>query len=547
MPCQYFPIFKKTEFQELNTQIQIMKRNIYLKILLGIVAIVLLVKFITVVFIEPWVGKKIQTTFNEKYSDYIVEIDKVHISLFTSALELENLTIGSKLEHGGLRDFNGEIASIKFKGVSLVKFLFKNDIDIREIIISNSSIKGKMPFPEKSKPQKISTLNILIDSIRFDKIDVAIENTLNTKAFSVKEGVLKVYDLHVEKQDTLSPAILKNFDFKAEELSNVSADSMYTFTASGIVCSATSNTLVLDSFSVHPNYKDYDFTARHKFQTDRIEADFTNIFVHDFSATAYFKSGSVVSSYIGIGKMDMKAFRDTRKEFRHVNIPAFQDMIYKYPGTIRIDSIGLLSGNVTYSEHVEKAKEPGVINFNEINAKIYKITNDTIFKTEKAYLKLNAEGLLMGKGKITILLKGRIFDSHNTFSLNGTLSGMDAKELNPMLGKNAFIYATSGKIDAMNFSLTANNAKATGKMKLLYHGLDIAVKNKRTDDTTAITARVSSLIANMIILNSNPIPGEAVREGLIDYKRDPERFLFNYCAKSILTGIKSTLIKSPKK
>jgi hypothetical protein len=46
-------------------------------------------------------------------------------------------------------------------------------------------------------------------------------------------------------------------------------------------------------------------------------------------------------------------------------------------------------------------------------------------------------------------------------------------------------------------------------------------------------------------MDSNPIPGKNVREGIIDYDRDPERFLFGYCFKSILSGIQSTLVKSP--
>ncbi|MEI8225540.1 MAG: hypothetical protein WCG82_06395, partial [Bacteroidota bacterium] len=94
---------------------------------------------------------------------------------------------------------------------------------------------------------------------------------------------------------------------------------------------------------------------------------------------------------------------------------------------------------------------------------------------------------------------------------------------------------------------TANNDKATGKMTMLYHGLDIAVKSKRTDDTTAFRERFISLIANIKVLDSNPMPGKDVRVGIIDYERDPERFLFNYCFKSIMSGIKSSLVKSPKK
>jgi len=245
--------------------------------------------------------------------------------------------------------------------------------------------------------------------------------------------------------------------------------------------------------------------------------------------------------------MDMKVFRDKRKELRHANMRAFQDVIYDYPGNIHIDSIGLINGNITYTDHAEEANEPGSISFNEINAKIYNITNNTIYKTKSAFLELKGDALLMGKGRMTIFLKSRLFDIQNTFTLDGTLSDLEANELNPILEKSAFIYATSGKIDEMNFSFTANSTRATGKMTLLYHGLYIAVKNKQTDDTTAFRERFISLIANKRILDSNPVRDKDVREGIIDFQRDPERFLFHYCFRSILSGIQSSLQKSPDK
>jgi len=524
-----------------------MNRNTYQKILIGIAAVVVLLLFVKSMVIEPWIGNKIAAKFNEKNKDYVVEIDKVHLSVFPYAVEMDSITIYSRKDSIVDRIVNGQITSIKLIGISPTKALFKKDIEISEVIVSNTNIKGKFPFPENARPPIISALNIRIDSIRFDNIEFAIQNTLNPAAYLVKEGVLKVSNMQIKKQDTISASIVKHFDFSAKELLSVSADSLHTFKANGIRCSESSNSLLADSFSILPNYKDYDFTARHKYQTDRIEARLSNIYLHNFSAAGYLTSKKLVSSYVEIGKIEVNAFRDKRKKFHHINKKAFQDMIYDYPGMINIDSIGLLSGNISYTEHAEEANEPGTVTFNEFNAKLYKITNDTVYKTEKGYLKMNAEARLMGKARMTILLKGRLFDKHNAFLLNGTLSGMEIKELNPMLEKNAFIYATSGKIDKMNFSFTADNSKASGKMILLYHGLDIAVKNKRTNETTAIKERVTSIIANIIVIDSNPVPKEAVREGIIDNPRDPERFIFNYCAKSILSGIKSSIIKGPKK
>ena len=524
-----------------------MKRNTILKILLGIVALLLFIKFLMTVFVDPHVRKKIETTLNEKNRDFKITIGKSHILMISSGIKLSGIKIRPKKDNSGILYLCGEIASVKLKGIKLAKAIFNKDINIRKITISESSFMGKIPFPTEAITPVVVPLNIRIGIILFDKINLSVDNTANAASYSIKDGVLKLYEVQVGKQDTLSSDIVKQFDFEAKELVSVSSDSMYLYKANGLSYFAASNTLAVTNISIQPNYTDYDFTSRYEFQTSRIEAGFSDIYFYDFYASDYFRSGSLKSSWIEIGKMDMNVFRDMRKQFPHGNKPAFLEMVYNYPGIIQIDSIGLLNGNVIYTEHAEEANEPGSINFNEISVKMYKITNDTIYKTENDSSELRGDALLMGKGKMTILLKGRIFDSQNTFSLNGTLSAMDANELNPILEKNAFIYATSGKIDSMNFSFTANNARATGKMILLYHGLDIAVKNKQTDDTTAFRERFISLIVNRKVSDSNPIANDDVREGIIDYERDPEKFLLDYYVKSILSGIRSSLDKSPKK
>jgi hypothetical protein len=322
---------------------------------------------------------------------------------------------------------------------------------------------------------------------------------------------------------------------------------MYSYVIKGISYPANLNTLFIDSLFIRPGYKNYDFTSRYAFQTNRIEAGFSGIYVHGFEYDGDFRSMRLKSQYIEIGQLDMKIFRDKRKEFHHLNKPAFQDLLYEFSHPFMIDSIILMKGNIAFTVHGEEANEPGIIKFNEIQARLYKLTNDTIYKSEKGFLEIKADALLMGKGKLAVHLKERIFDSSNTFSLEGTLKGMEASALNPILEKNAFIYATSGKIDAMSFSFTADNYRSTGKMIMLYHGLDIAVKNRQTDDTTAFRERFVSYIANRRIPDSNPAKGEDVREGTIDFIRDPERSVLHYCFRSILSGMTSTLADGNKK
>jgi len=517
--------------------------KIFLRISIVVVSVVLLIKILTVIFVEPWVGKKIQAALDENSKDYTVKIAKARILFYLPAIELKSIVIQSKQQTGVYKDVSGRIATIRIVGINFARALFKDDIYIRKIIISNSSIWGTIPFSQKENPPIIANSNIHVRNILIDKIDLDIKSSLSAKSFSLKEGVLNVIDLKISKHDTISQQCIKKFDCDINDFISVSSDSLYTYSALKIVYFASLNNLFIDSLSIHPNYKDYDFTSRHEYQTDRIEAAICNIYVRGFNAGEYTNSGSMVCSSLKIGKIDMTVFRDMRKPFLHVVKPTFPGMIYDYKGIIRIDSIGIQDGNITYIEHAKKANEPGKVRFNEIHAIAYKITNDTIYKHKQANLEIYADALLMGVSKLSVGLKARLLDIDNTISLTGYLSAMDANDLNPILEKNAFLYVTDGKIDGLKFDFTANNIQSAGKMSLLYHGLNIAIKNKQTNDTTAIKERVFSLIANIKVIDSNPYKNEKVREGIIEYKRDPERSLFNYYFKSILSGAKSSIIK----
>ena len=515
-----------------------------MKILIWIVAILLFIIIAVTVTAGSWVRGKIETAFNDANQDLTLKIAKVHLSMIKSRIEIEGATISSRQDHGDDRKIAMEMATLKIRGIDLVETIFNRSIDIGEVIISGLNIQAKGLLFRKTKPLVVSPVNIRIGRLLFEKVNLVMGSASNAQSLSIHGGVLNIFNLLVVKQDTISLSLIKVFDFDVKQIVTISADSMYTISACGMSYSANPNTLGVKTFSIQPNYSKYKFTSRFEYQKDRFEGSFSDMYIHDFNTSDFFKSGSLISPYIEIGKMDLKVFRDKRKKIRHVRKPVLQEIIYNYPGTVRIDSIAIITGNVVYTEHGSEANEPGSISFDEIKAGIFNITNDTLTKADGASLVLKGNAFLMGKGKLTILLKAELFNSHNPFSLEGTLSGLEAKELNPILEKSAFIYVTSGKIDRMNFKFSANNIKSSGKMTLLYHGLDIAVKNKLTDDTTAFRERFISFMVNRKLLDSNPLPNEQVRKGTIYYVRDPEKFLFGYCFRSILSGIKSSLVKS---
>lgn len=514
-----------------------------LKILLATVIIAVAALLAASLLVGPLLDKKITAALNERYKGYTIDIDNVNWSLIPSRLRLNNITITSK--EGSTSDnlLKGVIGKVHLKGMDLAKAAFNDEYEMKDLIISDIQLEGILPSRGKKRQPIVSTLNLQIENIYFDHVHLSLKDFASSRTIELKEGALKIADFKIKELDTLKTIPLS--DFSADHLLAVSTDSMYTLQARQISYADTLKILSIQGISILPNYKDYDFTSRAAYETDRIEGEFQNVKFDQFSAAAYYNSKEIKSTYVSIGKLELTIFRDKRKPDNLKEKPVFQHYIYIYPGFLNIDSLEVNNGNITYTEHAEKAQEPGTVSFNQIKATIYNISNDSIYKTKEAFISMKAEALLMGKSKMNVQLKARLFDPSNTFSLKGMLAPIKVKELNPILEKNAFLNANSAQIDKVNFNLVGNDTKATGELVMLYRGLDISVKDKDNDDQMDMKEQFLSFIVNKGALDSNPLPKEEVRVGIIDFERDPTKFIFNYWVKSILTGVKSSVIKQP--
>jgi hypothetical protein len=360
-------------------------------------------------FLGPWLAKKSEAVMNKNNHNIIISIGKVHVSLISSVIEFDSIKIDPRSNNGNELYLKGLIGTVRIKGFNILKFVLNKKINLKSVTISNTNLKGIIPFTKETKSPLIIPGNIAINSLVFDEADLYFSSASNSLSYSIKKGAIKVYDLHLIKNDTLSGEIINQIDFEAKEFRSVTADSMNSSLLRNLRYSSYSKILSADSFCIHPNYTDYEYASMYKFQKDRIETELSNIKAFNINAADFIRSGKISSSYIEIGNLKMNVFRDKRKEFRHINKPTFQDIIYSCPGYLRLDSISILNGNITYKEHAEKANDQGYIEFNKIIARIYNITNDTIYRSNKAFLELRCNAMLMGKSKINILLKSRIF------------------------------------------------------------------------------------------------------------------------------------------
>ncbi|MEO5582559.1 MAG: hypothetical protein ABIR66_07690 [Saprospiraceae bacterium] len=503
---------------------------------------------ITPQIITPFFKRKLEGLFKEKLKGYNVEFSQLEISIIKNNIALNKVRFNPVSYDEKHKAMQGEIETIFFHGIDWFKALFKKEMFIRDIRILHPILL--FPFPIDTNPvvPVLAGFNLHINTLAVDDFQLQLRDSLSKNLLMIEDGRIKIDEFEISKEDTLSVGLIKKMQFTIKSIQKTSRDSLYTYTIKGMNYSNALKQLTIDTMRLVPNYTESAFANKHVYEVDRFHSNATNIRLSDFAFEKYMLTNNLVCSYLELGQLDLKIFRDNRKPDSHKKKHLLQDLIRSYPGILHIDSLKVLDGDIIYKEHAENAVEAGSLSFNKLSSTIYKISNDTINLNSSSSMDLYFDALLMGKGRIHLYLKTKIWDPAYTIAFGGHVSGFDMMALNPILGKNAFIYITSGKIESVNFSFEADKVRARGQMLLKYHDLQVAVKNKQNDDTVGLKSKLMTFIANKKILDSNPLPGENVRIGVIDYERDPEKFVLNYCFKAAFSGIKSTMLKTlPKK
>jgi len=511
-----------------------MKRNRYVRwfsaILLAIVISIGCIKFLA----EPYIKKKIGKELNDK-SGHSIEIRDIHIKWFLPGAALNGISINEKPDTESAR-VKGTIESVQIESISLFKLVFRGDFNAQRIKIYKSKLRVSIPRNEKDSKPVISKNGISIGGIVLDQINLELFSRSDSQRVEISEMQARLKQIEITENDSITIDLISLLELKMPIFKWQTADSMYLVRARGLSYSNITGLLKTDSLSINPSYSEYDFTGQFYYQKDRIEAVLSNIQMHDFSMDSLFQKGDFICNYIAIGNMDLDVFRDKRREFRHVQRKMLQEALYDYPGLLRIDSLQLLNGTMTYTEHAEDADEAGSVTLTRLRSMVKNIRNNPQYRNQDEWLTLKGEFLLMGEGQLKTELRVKLFEPHHAFFLSGTMGEMNLNELNRILENNSYV-SVNGMAHSLNFDFNADDEKATGKLTFLYSGMKLKVKN----DNSRFRNRIENWLINASVMDSNPLPGEKPREGIISYQRDPERFLFSYSVKTLMTGIKSTL------
>ncbi|MEH0156029.1 hypothetical protein V6R21_17915 [Limibacter armeniacum] len=381
----------------------------------------------------------------------------------------------------------------------------------------------------------------------------------------------KIYNINVSGRNlkvnsTLPPsevmkALVKNIDINVGVNQFMTPDSLYTFGFDSVQLSTKRRNITVDLPYLKPLLDRSEFAPTKGYQTDCIEMNVGQLSFEDLDFNLFAADSGLVAQSMNVNKLELQDYRDrtipSKADKQAPKLPV--ELLKAIPFTVKLDTVKIQDSHIKYEEYTGSFKfrrkkktieyeKVGTFELTDLSGEILNVTNDSAFITKNKVMRLNANAKLMGDAKVFMKCNFLLSDTNNVHTYDIWVEKMDLQKLNPLFEGLAMIRITEGKSKGLFMTVVANNDYAYGNMQFRYSDLHVAVlkeKHKRKEGILKKKKMFSSL-ANAVIDQDNPKLFR-LRDGQVYFERDKSKFIFNYWAKSILSGIlSSTGTKQPK-
>lgn len=491
---------------------------------------------------------------------YTFDAEEVKTSLFGTSIIFINATLtADTTKHNELKAENKadrrlydiKIPRLKIGGINLINFLRHKAFNIQLLEIDNLEIKvtDHPDVPVKDDPKIKFTLYALfapgLSSVKIKSIEVndgelvQIESPgdenilLHIEKINSKMHEVIIDSTNNEKGDKLFSA--EDLELSTGNILTTFSNGMYNLTIDNLLFNSGNKRLTIAEIVLEPQAGKFEFAQKFGHEEDRINLFIDSINVYNLSVLELLQSYVLKADKAKIKKMNFHAFRDKRLKLSPDNKKLPQEIIRELDLPLKIDTLELFAERISYEEFPDIGDKEGNLYFTNINGSIINISN--IPEDNSGTMKILASGHVFGKSKLEARFSFDIFNENNNFSISGTLSETDPLLFNEMCVPVAGVEIKSGKINKMEFSAMANSTSSEGTMKLSYEDLKLIIRDRETEKKKGLQTMLANLF---VIKESNPQNGE-FREGEMRFERDKRKQITNFCWKTILSGMKSSI------
>jgi len=302
--------------------------------------------------------------------------------------------------------------------------------------------------------------------------------------------------------------------------------------------SAPGSELITEGTELRTLVGDEDFFAAHGFRTTRFHVVVPECRVLGLAYGDLLQGKSYRARSVHFSRPSFDALVNRDKPVKpFVKSPLMvHEALAAIRQPLRIDSLSITNGHLTYGERMVAGADPGVLTLAAVNISVEGIANRG---EASAAILLRAQGGLMGAGTLQVLMTIPLTSPDFSLHYSGSLSAMDLTRLDAFLDIAEHTRIKSGSAQAVTFEIEVTAGQARGHVRAIYKDLVIAVLDKQTGSESGLANRVASFFANVMkIRNANaPDASGSMKEGKVEYTRRPKDEFLQFVWFALRSGV----------
>ncbi len=498
-------------------------KNILKKILVGL--LVLAVIFVGLHFFARYkVGKLLDVIDKENFS-----YKEYSINLFQGDLSIKDISYQSNQQ------------SVKANQIQVNNFNYLSYLILSDSIIVDK-IQIEKPRLQLAKSRDTSsgksTKTKFSEKIRVNGLELT-NGRLSYKTDSVKKFKVPKINLKIENIKTGPDQIKQKIPFlygdyflEADSLNFVANDYQDLSVAK---IEISEEEVLLQKLRFKPTKTRKDYVNYIPYEKDLMNLKLDSIHIPSYKFSYKEEVPHFSAGLLSLSQIDFSIYRDKTVKDDPRKKDMYSTMIRKLPIQLKIDSVALNKAEITYEEKIKKDRNPGKVNFKNLNAKIYNVTNLNLDRKDFPTTKVQINTSFFGKSPLEMNWQFKVNDTTDRFRFRGNVQNVPPSSMNEFFIPAMNVKA-KGSMQAVYYDFEGNRNTAHGNTKLVYDDFDLAVLKEDGKSEN----KIISFLAN-IIVNKSPKNG-SITSQVETVKRDKTKSFWNYFWSCLEAGIKKSLL-----
>lgn len=401
------------------------------------------------------------------------------------------------------REFNIQGLDFSILGLSIAENQREYSASFNAVQLGMAQTKGYL------KKGGISSLGFEDFELRFDSGQARL--TLDTVIYGFQDIHSKLSNLHIQTKDSLFHLAMKSFQL-----------------------SYKNKQIQLSEISFTPNVTHAVIQRQFQFQHTEFSGQAGSIELKNFNFDSLLYGGKLFIDAVEVYHVKAKIFKDKTKPLDTMRFPVYLGQSIR--GIKLPVQIGRVTATNVVLENTERKPDSTLaqVALTKARVEVENLTN----QTTRLPLRLHANAAINDK----VRFKANLAFSYTKpeFSFEGQIDTFRLVDLNPLIQAYTPASIKEGIADEIMFAGIANEKNATGTMRFLYHNLEVDLNLQHQ---ARWKSSIIAFVANTVLNSHNPYyPGAVPREVKFSVERDPNKGFVNVIIKSILNGLKETMI-----